>query len=263
MINSIEIKEMARLRGVPTSTIERDYAQNWLLKAMYSGHFPGILKGGTGIRKVYVRDYRFSEDLDFTLMENISKDGLGRLLKEAVIRAKQIVGVDFSEDVILKMNTNGFEGVVYFRLLRRSGHPLRIKLDITRQDMERIILEPETRGIIHQYTDDFSSKVKTYQIEEIIAEKIRALFQRTRPRDLYDVWYMRKILDSDTIVKIFQEKCKGKDINPDPDAITIRRSNFAYSWDNSLRHLVKHLPDFNDIYIEVLDIINNNIMKRM
>ncbi len=49
MIRSQEIKEKAREYSVPVSTIERDYAQNWLLKYLY--HPDIILKGGTGIKK--------------------------------------------------------------------------------------------------------------------------------------------------------------------------------------------------------------------
>jgi len=70
MIPFIEFSEIARSRGVPVSTIERDYAQNWVLKYLDDGCM--TLKGGTGIRKVYVENYRFSDDLDFTLNEQMS-----------------------------------------------------------------------------------------------------------------------------------------------------------------------------------------------
>lgn len=74
MIPIREIKEVARLFGVPPSTIERDYAQNWLLSSF--GSLQMALKGGTGIRKVYIEHYQFSDDLDFfvTLLEMISSN---------------------------------------------------------------------------------------------------------------------------------------------------------------------------------------------
>ena len=71
MIPSREIKEKAREFGVPPSTIERDYAQNWLLSHL--SPIPMALKGGTGIRKVFIEHYRFSDDLDFTLLEPVDK----------------------------------------------------------------------------------------------------------------------------------------------------------------------------------------------
>ena len=261
MITAMEIKEKARSNGVPASTIEWDYAQNWFLKAISSEDFPGILKGGTGIRKVYVQDYRFSEDLDFTLVEDVTKEGLGRTLERAVMIVKRDSGLDFTKEIKIKENKNGFEGVVYFRLLRSSGYPLRIKLDFTRSGMERVILEPEMRGIIHTFSDDFSSKVMTYQLEEIIAEKLRALFQRTRPRDLYDVWFMRNEWDFGTIVKIFSEKCKDRDVIPDLKRLMDRRSNFANSWENSLKHLIKPLPNFTDTFEEVIQIVEKRLLR--
>ncbi len=74
MIPINEIKEVARSFGVPPSTIERDYAQNWLLSSFGSLHM--ALKGGTGIRKVYIEQYRFSDDLDFTLTKQYEPDHL-------------------------------------------------------------------------------------------------------------------------------------------------------------------------------------------
>jgi predicted nucleotidyltransferase component of viral defense system len=44
--------------------------------------------------------------------------------------------------------------------------------------------------IIHPYSDNLQVDIKVYAIEEILAEKIRSFFQRTRPRDLYDVWFL-------------------------------------------------------------------------
>lgn len=68
--------------GYPPSTIERDYAQNWLLASL--SRLPMALKGGTGIRKVYIENYRFSDDLDFTLLEAVNKDELQAAVQDAV-----------------------------------------------------------------------------------------------------------------------------------------------------------------------------------
>ncbi len=81
MIPEREIKEQAREFGVPTSTIERDYVQNWFLSALRPINM--AFKGGTGIRKVYIENYRFSDDLDFTLLEPVDAD----ILRTAVIDA--------------------------------------------------------------------------------------------------------------------------------------------------------------------------------
>ncbi len=59
MIRDEEIKRKSRINSVPASTIERDYAQGWFLKNFATEDM--LLKGGTGIKKVYFKDYRFSD----------------------------------------------------------------------------------------------------------------------------------------------------------------------------------------------------------
>ncbi|MFA4647786.1 nucleotidyl transferase AbiEii/AbiGii toxin family protein [Pyrococcus kukulkanii] len=67
---------IARKKGVPESTVERDYAQDWLLFGLSKTCLKMALKGGTGIRKAYIEGYRFSDDLDFTLLgEHAWKNG--------------------------------------------------------------------------------------------------------------------------------------------------------------------------------------------
>lgn len=130
MIHYLELKEKSREFQIPISTIERDYAQNWILKHL--SEIDMVLKGGTGIKKVFIDDYRFSDDLDFTLMSNISRENLSKQINASVKFAKRESGINFSEDdSVLIENTNGFEGNIYFTILNRSRARLRIKIDIT------------------------------------------------------------------------------------------------------------------------------------
>ena len=130
MISITEIREHARSDGVPESTIERDYAQNWLLNALNSINNKMVLKGGTGIRKAYIEGYRFSDDLDFTLLSKIDKRFLNDSILKSIRNAKESCGIDFDENIRLDENINGYEGTIYFRIIRRTGSPHKIKLDI-------------------------------------------------------------------------------------------------------------------------------------
>ena len=82
MIPVEEIKEVARRWGVPESTVERDYAQGWLLASL-SKNIEMALKGGTGIRKAFLDGYRFSDDLDFTLLGEYGVDDIEDRVKDA------------------------------------------------------------------------------------------------------------------------------------------------------------------------------------
>ena len=242
MISAMELRGMARELEVPQTTIERDYAQNWLLGGLAPLNM--ALKGGTGIRKVYIGNYRFSDDLDFTLLEKVSRAGLNNLIERAVLGAKETSGINFTEEVLIQENINGFVVNVYFRILRSTGNPIKIKLDMTVPEKEEILLPIETRKIIHPYSDDFHARIQAYSLEEIMAEKIRALFERTRPRDLYDVRCLHNEVDYVKVLNILYEKCKVKDMEIDVRFLEDRRDNFASAWTNSLQHQIKMLPDF-------------------
>ena len=250
MIPSTEIRERAREYGVPETTVERDYAQNWLLKYLSSMNM--VLKGGTGIRKIYIKNYRFSDDLDFTLLEMMNEDTLEKLTEEAVLEAKEESGVNFSNEIQIEGNLNGFEVTIYFRILRSSGAPLKIKLDLTSPEKERILLSVENRDILHSYSDECQFQIRAYSLEEITAEKIRSLFERTRPRDLYDVWYLHNKIDKGKMLSIIDEKCRLKNVKLDIFSLGDREFDFANAWGNSLDYQLKELPDFNCVYNEVI-----------
>jgi predicted nucleotidyltransferase component of viral defense system len=75
MITKKELLKKYKDHGVPLPTIEKDYVLGLLLACLY--RHPAIknnwiFKGGTCLKKIYFSDYRFSEDLDFTLTEDAS-----------------------------------------------------------------------------------------------------------------------------------------------------------------------------------------------
>ena len=71
MIRSAEVSKLAHRLGLGDKTIEKDYILTWVLQAIAASPLRDLLafKGGTAIKKIYVPDYRFSEDLDFTLLD--------------------------------------------------------------------------------------------------------------------------------------------------------------------------------------------------
>ena len=139
MIPIVEIKETARAFGVLPSTIERDYAQNWLLTRLSA--LPMALKGGTGIRKVFIENYRFSDDLDFTLLEPYEKEALQEAVKDAVSHAREESGIRFEEDIDIIETATGFRATVLFRIIpMNASTPTKIIIDLTTMSNESILL---------------------------------------------------------------------------------------------------------------------------
>jgi len=254
MIPKNEIREHGRKHGVPFSTIERDYVQNWLLKYM-AGIDRMILKGGTAIRKAYLRNYRFSDDLDFTLIKEMDIDELKISIGDIVEKCKAESEITFMDGLNVSENVNGFKLDIYFQISQKGTDRTKIKLDITKPDHEEILLPVKEREIIHLYSDNVKGKVTVYSLEEIIAEKIRSIFQRTRPRDLYDLWYLWDRTDTQKAIDILPEKFRMKSVKPVLTDLKRRKDDFRNAWVNSLRHQLRDLPNFDEVY--------ENIEKKM
>lgn len=254
MIPVREIKEAARALGVPPSTIERDYAQNWLLAHLSA--LPMALKGGTGIRKVFIENYRFSDDLDFTLLEPYEKEALQEAVKDAVSRAREESGIRFEEDIDIIETATGFRATALFRIIpMNASTPTKIIIDLTTVSNESVLLPVLERRIHHPYSDRLTAGVACYCLEEIMAEKIRSLFQRVRPRDIYDIRHLADRVNPDAVRGILHRKCECKAVVPDNSLLAEKRKQFLAAWNASLRHQMKAVPDFEEAFERALDCV--------
>jgi uncharacterized protein len=254
MITALEIKERARESGVPTSTIERDYAQNWLLSALRT--IPMAFKGGTGIRKVFIENYRFSDDLDFTLIEPIDADALQAMVSDAVVRVREESGILFEDDFGFRVTKTGFKATTRFRILNRgSASPVKIDLDLTGPEQEEVLLPVSERPVFHPYSDRLSVAVTSYALEEIMAEKIRSLFQRNRSRDLYDLVQLVDRVDRRVVKSILHRKCDAKDVVVDMAVLAGKREHFKALWQVSLGHQMSGVPDFDESFEKMLEVV--------
>ena len=246
MISELEFKEKARTYKVPISTIERDYAQSWILTTLPDMAF----KGGTAIKKSYIDNYRFSDDLDFTLLQKNNFKNLTNKIQKAMQETRTKSGISFLDTIKSEEVKNGYMFIIYFRILRTTGNPLKIKIDITKSENESIFKPVQKRTILHLYSDKINKQITVYSLEEIFVEKVRSLFERTRPRDLYDVWTLNKITKFDK--SLFQKKCNHKNIKPNIDELITRKTNYENAWDASLKHQLPEIHPALDVFENVI-----------
>lgn len=77
------------------------------------------------------------------------------------------------------------------------------------------------------------------------------MFQRTRPRDLYDIWFMFE--DGILVPDITQKKFKFKGLDLKTRDLLDRKDRFENGWNNSLRHQMKNVPQFNIVFENVME----------
>ena len=200
MIPKQELLKIATTTSLNPSIVEKDYVLGWMLAGIFNHNELAkswVFKGGTCLKKCYFETYRFSEDLDFTLLleDHLQEEFLRRVFGEISEWIYQQIGLEFpvalqSFDIYENPRGNlNCQAKLSYRgpVSPSSGGLPRIKLDLTAD--ERLVLQPVQISILHPYSDAPAEGVKVlaYAYEEVFAEKIRALAERTRPRDLYDV----------------------------------------------------------------------------
>ena len=268
MIDKSEIMDFAKQYDLPANTIEKDYVLNWLLDGIANSptlNDKWIFKGGTCLKKCYFEEYRFSEDLDFTIIEknHINEAFLLDEFKKISEWIYENSGIEMPEDGMSfeeYKNPRGeisIEGIMPYKgpMQRRGNNPT-VKLDLTHDEL--MINKPDVRKIHHPYSDTKSMQIQTYSIEEIFAEKLRALVERLRPRDLYDVIHLhgdKRWKPNQKIVReTLKKKCEFKNVPvPTMDILEAsgKKKEMINAWDSMLAHQIAGLETYEH-YLEQL-----------
>jgi predicted nucleotidyltransferase component of viral defense system len=269
MIEKNEILKMAAGLGLNPDTVEKDYVLGWMLFGI--NQQPEIsnwaFKGGTSLKKCFFETFRFSEDLDFTLSKqsHLTKKFLLKKFIEITDFLSEEVGLVFFKDkfkfkIIDKGNGNySAQGKIHYNgPLRRKRGVATIKLDLTSDEI--LVLKTVRKKVHHPYTDEPSRGIyaNCYAFEEIVAEKIRALAQRARPRDLYDVVHFfrnRKMIENPILVyNVLQKKCSYKKIEIPTFQHIEEHEKFDElepQWEFMLAHQLTHLPPFTSFWSDL------------
>lgn len=216
------------------------------------------------LKKCHFETFRFSEDLDFTLTDpdQLTVDFLLQTFTEIAENISEEVGIEFFNQrftfKIIEKENNEFsaQGKIHYNgPLRRTQGVASIKLDLTSDEV--LVLETVTKDIHHPYSDSIADGmgVTCYAFEEVIAEKIRALAQRARPRDLYDVIHFyrnREMIRKPKLVySVLEEKCAYKKM-PVPTFTSIEQheklDELEQQWANMLDHQLPFLPPMESFW---------------
>ena len=255
MITQREISRKAFLAQKQDRVIEKDYVITWLLLGISDSVLKNILafKGGTALKKTYFEDYRFSEDLDFTVLGDHEVDRLLELLLEVFGNLNDEVALVFrTDDRKMEVRADSLSLYVDFvGPLQGALGSRNIKLDFTYG--EELVYPLKQRVVSAHYSDcdDIGRSLKVYSLEEVLVEKLCALIGRTEPRDLYDVHFLLGSggLEYESIAEGFKSKAARKNVDPGrlSQALRERESTHARLWETRLALQVEPLPHFSQV----------------
>jgi len=269
MIATQEIRNLVTEWGLRDDVIEKDYVIGWVLWGI--GTDPDLsthwaFKGGTSLKKCYIETWRFSEDLDFSIIPGgpDKPETIEPIIKRILDRVHDESGIDFSIKAPIFKHADKYlytEGRIYYRGPRNAPSAATIKLDIS--GSEKIARPTVLRSISHPYSDALPqpAQVRCYAFEEVFAEKLRAMGERGRPRDLYDIVLLFRLQDFQTapglIKDVLTNKCVSKGV-PVPTLESIQnattKSELISEWENMLGHQLQTLPPFDEFWEELPNI---------
>lgn len=259
MVHPKEINAVAKKYKLKDTQIEKDYVLSWLLIGISKNPILCenlVFKGGTVLKKVYFQDYRFSEDLDFTLLDNdIMNEALLVEFEKvyAFLKEEANITVQLKESIQHESGSLVFY-VNYIGPLQGNLTSRDIKIDITRKEV--LEFSAEIKKVIILYSDlpEESFPLRCYSLEEILIEKMAALMGRTEPRDLYDFWHLteNERLDTGDIMPEFERKArnKGHDYRQFEQKVLKKEKNLGQAWQRKLEGQVYALPKFTDVFRE-------------
>lgn len=165
-------------------TVYREYLQLLFLKYFYNQKESQKIyfKGGTALRFL-CNSFRFSEDLDFTSL--VLEKKIEELINKALRSLnKEAEGVIFKR---IESIANSFSCKI-FQEISEFKFPLTVRLDFSLR--EKPFLAGESSYIETIFPVGPYPQVSHFKIEELMAEKIRAILTRSRGRDIFDLWFL-------------------------------------------------------------------------
>lgn len=283
MILQKEIATLAEQQGVAKTTVDKDWALGRFVDAIFS--IPVcreqlVFKGGTCLKKCYFPDYRFSEDLDFTAIApdfQLDEKLLGQIMQ--LVNKRTGVPLHLQQLKLLKHRERptGFAATVKFwgadhpkNQPPPPPHRWRTSIKIEIISYETMVFPVQERTVHHRYSDGllpYAQNVPCYSLSEVLAEKLRALIQRsyTAPRDFYDIWYLANHvpdLDWPAITQAFHQKMAFKGLTFTGVEQMINDENdkrLQAAWKNSLAHQIPGdaLPEYDRLRVELTTILKS------
>ena len=259
MIKPGEIQQKAREAGVRDQQIEKGYVLSWILQGIAQHEHLSkniVFKGGTVLKKIYFENYRFSEDLDFTLLNSeITNEQIFTWFKETFEYVLEEANIRFA---IIDNNEHEDGGInfyiSYVGPLGGQGNNKKVKVDISRS--EKLEFKPVMKNVLPGYSDLKEHQLLCYPLEEVLVEKMRTVMQRMQARDFYDIWYLLEIhgMDANFYLKEFCNKCESKKLNPADfqKKLAERLPQYKGRWQSSMNEQIQDLPDFDQVEREVM-----------
>ena len=246
MITKTELGKTAEQKHLSLRNAEKDYLLELILFNLTDFRRILVFKGGTALYKFYNLN-RFSEDLDFDIAGK--QFNLDALIKR-VLRGFELTGMqrtlyetkEYRNEINIRFTVRGplYDG--------SKNSMSRVALNLSRR--ERPILM-SNKLLIASYAEIPSFEVTVLDTKEIVAEKIRCIMTREKPRDIYDLWFLSK-RETPIDLSLINKKLKLYQLVFNKALFHEKLQQKRNMWTHDLKDLIiGTLPPFDDVMTEL------------
>jgi len=188
MLTQVQAQQLAIESQTIVDNVLKEHYQMFILDELYKSSLAAnlVFKGGTALRLAY-NSVRFSEDLDFSLINNIEFNDFKKTIEILVNK--------FSESKINDIYYKHFTlfAKVMFEI-NFKPIPIGIKIEINKNKKNEF---GYTVGLLKSPFNNLEVVAKVFTLEAILKDKMEILITEARrqPRDLFDAWYISQKLD--------------------------------------------------------------------
>lgn len=171
-----------------------------------------LLRGGTALHKLFVKPARrYSEDIDLV---QATSGPIGSLLDAIRGRLDPLLGAPRRE-------RNPDNVTLRYRMESEIPPvvPLRLKVEINTREHFSVFGREAWPFAVRSPWFEGRAEIQTYTLNELLGTKMRALFQRRKGRDLFDLWIGlgMKTVDPQKVVQAFRRylEAEGSKVSRD------------------------------------------------
>lgn len=159
-----------------------------------------VFRGGTALNKLFIQPpARYSEDIDFVQKNS---DPIGPTINTIRELLKPWLG-----EPKWKITERGAKLIYKYETINKM--PAKLKIEINTTEHFQVLPLKSVPFVVKSDWFNGTANIITYEMDELMATKLRALYQRRKGRDLFDIWFVKtnELISLNQVFDIFQRYC--------------------------------------------------------
>lgn len=209
-----------------------------------------VFRGGTALNKLFINPpARYSEDIDF-VQKNVAPIG------QTIDAIREVLNPWLGDP---KRNITQRSAKLTYKYESVNKISAKLKIEINTTEHFQVLPLKTVPFSMDSAWFKGAADIITYEMDELMATKLRALYQRRKGRDLFDIWYVadRKLINLNQVFDIFSKYCNYNNVKITGDEflknLELKKNHRDFHMDMSVLLPSKLHWNFEEAYQFVVD----------